>query len=213
LLLAAALAVAGCGLENVPILSQPGFLGYAAGDTFFFQNGPPGADADFLGYDLYYKIYNIGDTIDINISTIDELKLKFRRLTAYGTAVLPSPLVLIAAGDKGTSFEIDVDFSGNLESGYQTLPQIYSTPTGFVDIPAFRRGVTYPSSSETKLFKDFGQSDADINATIWTVLNTPGAEVDIALYVVSYGVNPIYGALYSIPLYLGDIQLNLPPYP
>jgi hypothetical protein len=213
----AALLLAGCGLENVPVLSQPGFLGYGTGEIFHFQNGPPGADAGFLGYDLYYKIYDISDTFDINISTIDELKQKFRRLTQYTTAVQPSPLVAIA--DPLLSFEVVVDFSGDFVASFNTLPQIYSIPPGppdppgYVNILAFRRGVTYSSSSETKLFKDFDQNDADIDATIWADLNNAGTKVAIALYVVSYGVDPSYGALYSIPLYLGDIQLNLPPYP
>ncbi len=211
--------MAGCGLENVPVLSQPGFVTAASGEIFQFRNGPPGADTGFLGYDLYYKIYHIGYPIDVSISSIDELKLKlFRRLTQYGTAVLPSPLVSIAAADLTTEFIIAVDFSGDLLNNFLNVPQIYSiinspsSPTVPINILAFRRGVFYSlSPSETKLFKDFEQNDEDIDATIWTDLNTPAAEVAIALYVVSYGVDPDFGALYSIPLYLGDIQLNLPP--
>ncbi len=216
--MAFALSLAGCGLENIPILHQPGFIGSGTGEIFHFQNGPPGGDTGFLGYELYYKIYHIGDTIDISISTIDDLKLKFRRLTQYGTAVLPPPLVPIATADLTTSFEIVVDFSNDLVAFYQTRPQIRSldnspaSPTVPILIEAFRRGVFYSSSpSETKLFRDFEQNDEDIDATIWSDLNAPGTEVAIALYVVSYGVDPEFGALYSIPLYLGDIQLNLPP--
>ncbi len=208
------MSLAGCGLENIPLLSQPGFLGYPAGsDTFRFQNGPPGGDAGFLGYDLYYKIYNVGDSIDNSITTIDDLKLKFRRLTQYTTAVLSSPLIPIADADKSISFEIDVDFSGDFVANFDSLPKVSSLPAGFVDIAAFRRGVTYSSSSETKLWKDFSDTDADITPAIWTVLNTPGADVALALYVVSYGVDPDFGALYSLPLFLGNIQFNLPPYP
>ncbi len=216
-LTAFALSLAGCGLENIPLLSQPGFVSAAAGEIFQFRNGPPGADSEFLGYDLYYKIYHIGDPIDVSISTIDELQLKFRRLTQYATSVLPSPLVSINSADLTTSFIIAVDFSGDLFLNYLTLPQIYSipnspsSPTVPISILAFRRGVTYPSSSETKLWRDFSDTDADISPAIWTDLNQPGAEVAIALYVVSYGVDPDFGALYSIPLYLGAIQLNLPP--
>jgi hypothetical protein len=212
------LSLAGCGLENIPILSQPGFIGYGTGEIFHFQNGPPGGDAGFQGYEIYYKLYHIGEFIDINISTIDELKLKFRRLTAFGTAVLPSPLVPIAAADLSTSFEIVIDFSGHLVVDYLTRPQIYSlnnspgSPSSPISILAFRRGVNYSGSSETKLFKDFAENDEDISPTIWADLNTSGAKVAIALYVISYGVDPTFGALYSIPLYIGDIQLDLPPY-
>ena len=46
----------------------------------------------------------------------------------------------------------------------------------------------------------------DILPEVWTEIEK-GNEVIIAAYVVSYGVDHLYGALYSLPLFLGKIQL------
>jgi hypothetical protein len=217
-----ALALAGCGLENVPILSQPGFL-IPSGDVFRFKKILANGDATepgFRGYDIYYKIYKISSLVDINILTIEELAQKFRRLTFYTTSggVFPSPLVPIASADLTASFEINVDFSPDLldeaRPQLKSIPNTPDTPTSPIDIEDFRRGlgVTYTSSSETKRFAHFAENDADIDPTIWADIEV-SAEVLIAAYVVSYGVDAQYGALYSIPLYLQTIQLQLPAGP
>ena len=195
----------------------------ATGELFQFQkssaNGDPAVieEVSFLGYDLYYKIYKNGSSIDVNILTIEELQSKFRRLTSYHPTkgVLASPLVPISLLDRQnlTSFRIAVDFSGNLTE--PTRPSIYSIsgtpdpPNTSISIFDFRRGVTYPSTSETKRFAGFSSTDADISADIWTDIDN-GSPVWIAVYVVSYGLDATYGPLYSIPLYLTYIQLTLP---
>ena len=222
-----ALSLAGCGLENIPVLSQPGSP-LASGTSFQFRkiaaNGNP-VDVEeqgFRGYDLYYRIYDINASLDVNILTIEELQLTFRRLTSYNSSqgtVLSSPLVEIDPTDFTNEFTIVVDFSGDLNDA--SRPSIYSVsvtpppppppPAVPISIPDFRRGVTYSGLSETKRFDDFASMDADIfyNPLIWTDIDN-GNLVIIALYVVSFGVDPLYGALYSLPLYLGNIQIILP---
>jgi hypothetical protein len=213
------LSLAGCGLENIPVLSQPQ-VSLATGEIFQFlklsANGDPIEEPEFLGFDVYYKIYDSEIGIENNISTIDELRQRFRRLTEYDSVVQPSPLIPISSADLTNSFYIDIDFSLQLTD--LDRPRIYSLPgippVDAISIQDFRRGVLYSGSSETKRWADFTSADADIayDADIWTILNTVGSKVTIAVYVVSYGVSIDYGELYSIPLYLGYIQVDLPPY-
>ena len=212
-----ALALAGCGLENVPILSQPDSP-LASGEVLPFRkiaaNGDPIDEPGFRGYDIYYKFYASEIGIDIGIQSIDELRQKFHRLTEYESGVKPSPLISIGAADRTSVFYIAIDFSPALTE--LDRPRIYSLPgdppADDISIFDFRRGVTYASSSETKRFAEFASTDADIDSAIYTIISTPNEKVTIAAYVVSYGVDADFGALFSIPLYLGYIQLDLPPY-
>jgi len=216
----------GCGLEQYPdLLSSPEKLEPVPGYFQFRKttsNGDPIREPDFLGFELYYKVYQFGDDSAINadvaaIGSQDDLAgRQIRRLNAAEDRVgnLAKPLVEIALADRTKEVLITVDFSGDL-SPSTPYPRITDSGTPLlverVDEQDTRRAVNYTDlgfQDRFKSFAEFEQTDGDITPAIWDDI-TSNQTLKLVLYVVSYGRDVINNReLFSRPVWLGAINVT-----
>jgi len=190
----------------------------------------------FKGFELYYKIYGLTESPENDIGTFEELGThSFRRINNYTTDQYLSyhrPLIdlsTLAVGDRSKTFVITIDFSADLRDAgaSENYPRIYSEASAPISITinAIRRDVPYAYVGYTYEFKRFSadsrtvlvvyeQTDADLSNTAWTSISSTPNQARIALYVLSYGFDPLTSSvLYSLPVYLGYLD-NVPlPYP
>jgi hypothetical protein len=166
-------------------------------------------DYEFLGIELYYKIYNVGEAPD----GIEQLTYKtqlsslgFQRMHRFlDEADNPQNIaipVLNIHDYRGTLDRINFDCNFDDESGILTAT-VYdnSSPVHNVLVEPFelKRAVYFPEGHESgedyqyKGFNDFEKGDSDITDHIWELaINPPAApplDVTIALYAFSYGIS------------------------
>jgi hypothetical protein len=110
------------------------------------------------------------------------------------------PLLPVDDADKGKLYTVTVDFTdpGN-PTIYDTDPA--STPD---EIPEVRRFLpSIAVSTEYKPFDEWDSTDADISPAILSDYIGSSLPVLLRLFVVSFGID-FTGALYSIPVWIGD---------
>jgi hypothetical protein len=230
LLLPALLALlSGCGLPVFILLNMPESGDPAAAGKFYF-----GADADnsetvlvdnvdFLGFELYYRIYPSGADTDIDLKSREELLAKgFRRVSLISERKndLDKPLIYIEQGDRGSNYSVTVDFDVIKDS---TVLDVTLADPGepVVDVPlsppgtlTIRRAVFYSEAGSTDIFKRFNElaaGDADITTQIYNDLQT--VPVPLVLYALSFGRAADFTEVYSVPLWIGELDISFPTLP
>ena len=234
-LIAALLALSGCGIYQVVTIDAPQAGGYSTIDgTFRFTVTADIAEDAFRGFELYYKFYEPGQTIsggDDNLTSLALLQSHgFRRVSAdtERTDNIDRPLIAVPMADRipGAAFpyEVNIDF-GLAEDGLEPLAipadDQLPTPPANDPLPApipdvvIRRGIADNRAGfedEFKPFTAFAAADADIsgNPAIWAGQIVNRLPALVLLYVLSYGKDDTFQDVYSLPVFLGYIVVSFP---
>ncbi len=211
----------GCGLENITYLSPPGnpTLASPTYTTFTINSTSKNDEAEFLGFELYYKFYTTSFSIP-SVEDVDDLKsygflpVCSSSDTASGTYVNHTqPLFEVPAVDRGKTFAITVTFTNpTTVPGSDSQPALVynGTPLTF----SIRRDfgdADYGSNSylQGKPFVQRIPHVADAyKATDSDVTSVYSASiVSLLMYAMSYGKENITTDLYSPPVYLGYINI------
>jgi hypothetical protein len=231
-LLAIALVETGCGLPDSYFLQPPTVVQPAAGlSSFSFLNPDHSNDlgVTFTGFELYYRFYNLTDTININAYDPTNPADPTTQLASAGFLPVrtfqdtPSsqsiPVIPIGPAVAGSSFLVQVNITGSPATGSQpTGPANYIVGTaGQVEL---RRNVVdpnhtygyknflsnnYPSPSNTNT--NYSSVDGDFSV----VYNgaTSNQYAYIALYALSYGLINLTTPTRSTPKYLGYESVSI----
>jgi hypothetical protein len=213
-LMLAALLAAGCGLPSPYYLSPPAAPSSSASPTtplFSVTSTTDNSEAEFRGFELYYKCYLSEADIESNFGSLSfESTLRSAGFLPVCSEddTSPSghlvPLIPIDAADRGKSFTITVDFNSPSSATYQyTRPDI-----GTIVSKGVRRYVPDDTAVTCKTF-DFAQfltTDADYSRIGSSVpLDGP---FYIAIYALSYGVQDKATPIWSWPVYLGYVGIR-----
>jgi hypothetical protein len=196
LCLGLALCGLSCGLEDYPYL-YPASTSTSANTTLTFSHNTANDNAYFLGYEVYYRIYDgsasgasavastDGAYIESNWNSVTpdvilaRLKAKgYVRLVRLDRSV--SPLVLISSPGSSASVQLSLDANG---LGYLFVGgSLYSTFT-------VRRNAYDSSGSAYRTFGDFTKgSDCNYEATGGTT-SASVSNAFVKAYVFAYGLN------------------------
>ena len=203
-----------CGLEYIPYLSEPLSLGSFVDDTFQFIRTTENTEAEFLGFEIYYKFYKTDQSPDDTITDFNTLITRgFRRLSSStddpDLISISEPLIKIPSTNVDT-ITFTIDFSPLFPNEPTTLND--STITNVI----LRRGVYYGSGTFDQQYKHFHknfdpntylQGDADLGSDIMQEI-TNGIELRLALYVLSYGLKEFTLDIFSDAVYLNYIDVN-----
>jgi len=210
-----------CGLEYIPYLSEPVSLGANDADkTYKFIRTGDNTEAEFLGFEIYYKFYITSQEPDDTITTFSALFSNgFKRLSSSSDLknLISKPLIKIPSGNTNT-ITFTLDFN---QAPIPKDPETGSNDPAVDDV-FLRRAVYYEpgEGSEIDSFKHFPDSlddttetyqenDSDIDSSVWLVIEPPtGEKVRLALYVLSYGRKDYTVDIYSDALYLGYVTIN-----
>ncbi len=239
--------LSGCGLESYLTLSAPTAI-YSGlpPQTFQFRKETYNSETDnttvpptpiFLGFELYYKIYGLTESIENSIGTFDELVTKFRRVNNYPKDQYSSyhrPLIDISSAtdpNRFLQFVITIDFNVDLTDAVASAnyPRIFPDATAPnpapITINAIRRDETYSYIGFETEFKRFAadsrsyltvfeSGDNDLSTAAWGAISNFPWQAKIALYVLSYGFDPnTNSVLYSLPVFLGSLDTVVFPHP
>jgi hypothetical protein len=224
------LAVAGCGLPDSYFLQPPtpGTLAQGQTQPFIFSNPDHTNDfgVSFTGFELYYRFYNVGDTININAYDPTNPADPVTQLSNNGFLPIRSatdtqssqsiPLInVLALGLTNATFSVQVNITGSQASPGPGTYILGSNPA--VEI---RRNVidpqlgygfknflsnNYPSPIGTT-GTNYTATDADFNRLITTIIPSSAW---VALYALSYGLITLSTPTRSTPVYLGYVLVNI----
>jgi len=124
----------------------------------------------------------------------------FKRIASNSDRInnISKPLISLYSG------EITVDFDG-LED------PIHSEPVATV-LVELRRGIADKRigfEDQYKPFTVFEEGDSDISSDIWNAISGDD-DVTLVIYALSYGKRELIIDVYSIAVYLGEIDIELP---
>jgi hypothetical protein len=171
----------------------------------------------FRGYQLYYKYYSVDAT---PVSSFEDqtkmLAAGFTRVyssddSTYNTPSMSSiynVLIDPDVSDREKNFFVWVSFWKNdPQYGDDPYLTISSTDPTFLSSHTImlRRSVTDQSTGFCKPFREFASTDTDI-LTLYNEFLTKGS-IQIAFYVVTYGIQDTTTPVYSIPVYLGALAI------
>jgi len=211
------LSTSSCGLYDIITLKPPEFVGFSDAEHYFKFRATGEYDSYyFRGFELYYKIYLTSETTDSNLLSLSELQSKgFKRIASDSDRIniVSKPLIPLDSDNHDDTFDITVDFNG-LDEAIPVEPfAAGETVTPVVSFSVeLRRGIAddrIEHPDEFKPFSFFKEDDSDISSAIWTAI-FGGGEVTIALYALSYGKRDLIIDVYSIAVYLFEIDIDLP---
>jgi hypothetical protein len=231
-LLAIVLLEAGCGLPDSYFLQPPTVAQPAAGlSSFSFLNPDHSNDlgVTFTGFELYYKFYNITDTININaydptnpadpttqLANAGFLPIRSFQDTPSSQSV---PVIPVEPAVAGSSFLVQVNITGSPATGSQpTGPANYKVGTAdqvelrrYMVDPSTAYGYknflsnNYPSPSNTNT--NYSPTDSDFSVVYNGAVSNQYAY--IALYALSYGIINLTTPTRSTPTYLGYESVSI----
>ncbi|MBW8003941.1 MAG: hypothetical protein FVQ80_18420 [Planctomycetes bacterium] len=208
------LFLSGCGLEDLLYLNPPENPVAHPGDkTFTFYKTLENSELEFRGFEIYYKFYTWDQYPESNITDRTKFEgMGFKRLSSASDKKdnISRPLIFVPILDRTTK-----DFTVTIE--FESVPDHIITATASVPSQPIevRRGVAYDASPYLDYFKHFDQathsafesSDADVSPEVWTAIE--GIDnIYLALYALSYGKKDLIEDVYSVPVYLGDIEVK-----
>lgn len=208
-----------CGLDTIITLEPPEYVLHSDADNYFIFRATGEYDSFyFRGFELYYKIYLNDATTDSDLLSLSELNTKgFKRIAAYSDLInnISKPLIPIDSANHDDTFEITVDFDG-LEEAIPSEPfaaadDATATPSVLFSIE-LRRGIADERTGfedQYKPFTVFEEDDSDISSEIWTAISG-GEDITLVIYALSYGKRDLIIDVYSIAVYLFEIDIKLP---
>ncbi len=208
------ISLSACGLESIVYLNPPEPVSFSSvpPNAVFrktLDNGDISKEPGFRGFELYYKIYPDTDT-DINITDRDTLLTKgFFRIASEDDreGSISMPLFFVPLSDRGgKEFDITVDFS--------TLPnpEVKAADPSTTEDFTIRRGVVYIEGPYIDQFKHFDKDefeleDADMTEDVYNSIQN-SQPVYLVLYALSYGKKDIFIDIYSVSVFIGQIQIT-----
>ena len=208
--------VTGCGIQSYPYLAPVDEVrAPLAGEKFFeFTNRTDNDATFFYGYEIYYKFYStdVGSSFESEEQTLQNGvslsqatgTLGFHRLSVLNDSV-SKPLVSVEPGNRGTSFQITLDFSGVATPG--NYPEFTYNTKNF----EAARFVLGPGDTADNFYSFSPGELTDEYEDLTTEMLTGTGTVRLALIVFTYGKYNIYQELYSAEAaYLGSITLTTP---
>jgi hypothetical protein len=227
LVLVCLLALAQCGLEDVPYLTPPKSL---TSGSFFRVQKPAandtqfsGTDWEYQGIELYYKLYvpgvGVPPSSDTYYTQLSELLANgFFRIASSDeqSGSVDKPLIDIAGLWLGNiNFRIDPGNLNIVEEGTDTevvteirRGVLYDGGEG--GYPAYRPFLWIDNKATNQ--RGFDASHADVSTELFDYMNDPintGSPLTIVLYALSYGkTGGILLDLHSDAEYLGSQDVN-----
>ncbi len=216
-----------CGLDRIPYLAPPGSPGTATPGTPIFIIDVPAAEkeAEFRGYELYYKFYDILGNIDSNLQgvTEDVLRANQYRAVCSDSDIFsgspPSnlhnnqPLIYVETFDRNRAFQIIVTIAKEVvqpEVLYDGNPYAVSIRRNVPDTRAGSPsdGGPKPFIQENVLYPAYPDiPDSDIQSIWGTVKPSGTGRVYLAMYALSYGVVDITTDVFSTAVWLGYAEI------
>lgn len=200
--------ILGCGLPDPrPDLAPP--TAPEASDTakiftFAMPDSPGSTGVQFLGVEVYYRFFPVGDRGEPRLSSHADLTAQgFVRLASDDdrSGEPNAPLIEAAAG------AVTLDF-GSVSHGEEPFASFLSFQ-GSDDV-ALRRGAA-DVTGRFKRFRcgEFEEGDPDVTAAVSGPLTDNCAQVQLQAYALSYGrtVEPVK-VLYSDAIFLGEIVVG-----
>jgi hypothetical protein len=183
-------------------------------DTFAFRATSANNELEFLGFEVYYRIFAVsGDSIPTYFITFEDMVSgSFQRLYdsrwAPGAVGFSKPLIAPDAIDHGTDYDITIDFNFVTDATY---PQVRSSGlTTEITIDSSRRSVE--GLLEWKRFdkSEFVSGERDLTPAAYTSIAS-SQEIRMVMFAVSYGfdaskVMPVY----SPPVLIGKEDFIIP---
>ncbi len=202
---AAAIVLAACGLENLPVLDPPAFTEMTPLSTFTVLTNVPTTVAEFRGYELYYKFYARDQAKQTTMTSVDQLvPAGFRRVCSTISPVESQvpPVVLVDPVDRNTEVQTTVYFPDADTAAYAGYGG--ASPR---TVP-LRRSVEEAGAPKTFQLSAFDPDDEDI-AAIWSDVQSQGNELHLVVYVMSNGLNGWSPTLYSEVSWVGTMIYHL----
>jgi hypothetical protein len=182
-------------------------------DTFAFRATSANSELQFLGFEVYYRIYAVsGDSYPNSFNSFEEMiNGGFQRIYdpqwAPGASSFSKPLIAPDPSDHGSAYQVTVDFNVIANTSY---PQIISSGLSTeIVIPAARRSVV--GLSEYKRFQKsaFVSGEADITTLAYDSISN-FLDVKIVMFAVSYGFDASkLMQVYSLPVLIGIEDLTI----
>jgi hypothetical protein len=217
-----ALSLTGCGLENILLLSPPD--GVNANDSlnsvFAFKSTSSNNEFEFLGFEVYYRIYPITEIPPSYYENRDDLVLaSYHRLNNPAVDFPGSsnaPLVFVDPADRGAIFDVTISFLVSDAIYPQLTVAGASGPTTTNQINSVRRSVASLTPIEFKRFTEFVQDDVyasntDVTQQVFDAISNIPHTVHINCFAASFG-NDAGMIVYSQPEWLGYKVIAI-PYP
>jgi hypothetical protein len=206
---AAAFALNSCGLEYITYLEPPAYSSPASPSTPVFIVSNPARDAAevliFTGFELYYKFFNANtqtaeQNLQSGLSTRDQLvsTYHFKRMCTAGTQTQVPPFIPVDSADRGSEFDMELDFNPVNTDSPATMVYGGSVPPTY-PYGEIRRQATYLSEPKTFAKVKLLQTDDDMTGVNWEGV---GQTLNLVVYAISYGVQD-YSPVYSSARYLG----------
>ena len=209
---------AGCGLPTEPFLYPPDYINTNNPGVLQFRNDPGNNPDVFLGYMLFYKLYDFGATGAISADTLQtegENYLSVFRLNQYSKSENGTGSIVLA-GDRFTLLKVlpfdsaDTNDAYLVNLDFQDLTNANGDHTATNTLPDTftlnRRDQVDTGSWETNGFAtsteyDTGQSDVPSTLSVFST-----AEVIIAVWAVAYGfdIYDTFQNVYSRAEYIGQ---------
>ena len=214
------LITAGCGIPNYAYLDPP-----KMGDRFdkdkyaTFLNSTENNPDIFQGYQIYAKFYSDGEKVDSgNLST--QRDLENNGFIKLATPLIPedswrfSPLIKLTEAEKEASLSFTFSFEDDnpgTSSGFNTKISYNGKE---VSVARFLNvSVPLKSFSEADLEPEDRSNDpidgGDLPADFPLPETIGEYYLYLSIYLVSYGIDSDLSPIYSIPLYLGVVELSV----
>jgi hypothetical protein len=223
-LVSAGLSLSGCGIESITFVEgpledeiTPAIPPSVAVISFRHNDSTANQSDDFLGYELYYKLYDDALTdpwIDDNNSILAEpVPTGVGRLNNRGYRRVirneaPEAIPTILVTNKGLGYTIELDF---FDSGFE--PNATASWNDGSSTTINLRRNSDPTAGVYKSFFDivvdsFVEDDEDVDEEIEDAAGSVDY-IGVALYALGYGIEGgTFRQLYSEAVFLGYLELQ-----
>ena len=212
LCLALAATAGGCGIDDYPYLYPASGVSGTDSMPAYFSHNTGNDSASFLGYEIYYRIYenaadavSDGATIQANWDTVSPDTVVQRMKSLKYVRVIDEyvgqqmPLVNVDPAD--TANDIFVSMTFDLLGAGSIKNELAETPL------SIRRNAKDASDA----YRTFGdlEKDSDDTDCKYADSTTEPAKAYLRSYVFAYGLSASFGDLYSRPTLLtSTYELN-----
>jgi hypothetical protein len=213
------LSLAGCGIESITFVEGPlddeiGSDLLGAVISFDHNDSTANQSDDFLGYELYYKLYANNTTDDPYVGDQNSILAEpvptgIGRLTNRGYRRIirgqqESAIPTILVTNKGLGYRIELDY---LEVSGDTNATASWDDGSSTTIELRRNTPGATSGSFKSFFGDYEEEDEDADADI--VAADGPQERGVAIYALGYGIEGgTFRQLYSEAVFLGYLLLQ-----
>jgi len=223
-LVALALGLTSCGIETVSVLPSPNvdYRDQQTTETMdFVHDADVFSGTDFLGYEVYYRIYPqvtgiegstrlATDATSLNSGPLSTLQsMGYKALTQSNSTDARFVTETLQVTDLGDGDTIVLDFSDFLDAANQDATDVQ--PQLLVNGQATRVYRTKALSSNTEGLQRFSTLRTDPKS--WsedTASLSSSKTYEVEVFLVAFGLNSALETIYSTPKAWGTIQYIQP---